>query len=73
MAKRSKRCPEPPAEVESRPEDGTVDDVVSFGKVAGDQAASGLPQGLLWPLVIYAIARAIGAVMRILSGGRRLR
>ncbi|MDP9482588.1 MAG: hypothetical protein M3P84_05125 [Chloroflexota bacterium] len=72
MAKRSKYRPGAPAEVEPRPEDDTVDDVVAFGKVAGDQAATGLPQGIVWPLIVYAIARAIGALGRYLRGGRRL-
>ena len=73
MVKPTKRRPERPADVEPRPEDAPVDDVVSFGKVAGDQAASGLPQGIVWPLFIYVIARAIGAVRRFLLGGKRLR
>ena len=74
MVKRSKLRPERLAEVEPRQdEDGPVDDVVSFGKVAGDQAASGLPQGLVWPLFVYGVARAIGALGRFLRGGKRLR
>jgi hypothetical protein len=73
MAKRSKRGTDRPAEVDSRPEDGPVDDTASIAKIAGDQAASGLPQGLAWPLIVYAVARAIGALGRFLRGGRRLR
>ncbi|MEO8228346.1 MAG: hypothetical protein ABI628_01145 [Chloroflexota bacterium] len=73
MTKRSKTRTEPSAEVEPRPDDGPVDDTVALGKVAGDQAASGLAQGLAWPLIVYAVARAIGAFGRYLRGGRRLR
>ncbi len=73
MVKQSKRRPERPADVRPSPEDTPIDDVASFGKVAGDQAASGLPQGVVWPLFIYVIARAIGALRRFLLGGKRLR
>jgi hypothetical protein len=73
MTKRSKRRTDPSAEVEPRPEEGTIDDTVSLGKVAGDQAASGLAQGIAWPLMVYVAARAIGALGRFLRGGNRLR
>jgi hypothetical protein len=73
MTKRSKCRTEPSAEVEPRPEDGAIDDTVSLGKVAGDQAASGLAQGVAWPIIVYAAVRAIGALGRYLRGGRRLR
>jgi hypothetical protein len=73
VVRRSKRRVSLPAEAEPRPDDGPVDDTASITKIAGDQAASGLAQGLAWPVIVYAVARAIGAVGRFLRGGKRLR
>jgi hypothetical protein len=71
MVRRRKRRTDRLAEAESRPEDGPVDDAGSLVKLAGDQAASGLPQGLSSVFIVYALFRVIRGLVRFLRGGPR--
>jgi hypothetical protein len=54
-----------------RAADGPIDDTASLVQVAGSQAASGLPQGLVAVVVVYVGFRVIGLVGRLF--GRRSR
>lgn len=71
MARRGKRRTDRSADAERIAEDGPVDDGGSLAKLAGDQAASGLPQGLGAVVVVYALFRVIRGLGRFLRGDSR--
>jgi hypothetical protein len=73
MTRRGKRRTDRPVRAEPLREDGPVDDAGSLVKLAGDQAASGLPQGLGSVVIVYSVFRVIRGLMRFLRGGTRLR
>ncbi len=69
MAKPSKlrqaRTPDPATD---RP-GGPVDDAGSLVFVAGNQNASGYPQGIVVVVVIYVLVRLAGLLLRFLRSG----
>jgi hypothetical protein len=71
MARRSKHRTGRSAEAEPRQEDGPVDDTGSLVKLAGDQTASGYPQGLGTVFIAYVLFRVIRGLVRFLRGGTR--
>jgi hypothetical protein len=73
MTRRSHRPTDRPVGAEVLPEDGPVDDAGGLVKLAGDQAASGLPQGLGSVVIVYAVFRVIRWLVGFLRGGTRLR
>ena len=52
-------------------DDGPMDDSVSLALVGENQAASGLPQGPILVLVVYALFRAIGLTDLAFGRGTR--
>ncbi len=53
--------------------DGPVDDAGSLVTVAGNQNASGYPQGIAAVVVVYALVRLAGLLVRFLRSGERTR
>jgi hypothetical protein len=71
VVRRNKRRLSRSGDAEPRPGDGPVDDTGSLVKLSGDQAASGLPQGIGAVLIVYAGFRVLRGLGRFLRGRNR--
>jgi hypothetical protein len=73
MAKQSKLRLDRTTGPETDRAEGPVDDAGSLVVVAGNQNASGYPQGLAAVVVVYALVRLAGLLVRFLRSGARTR
>ncbi len=73
MVKHSKVRPVPHDSPDLDEAEDPVDDVRDLGVVAGSQAASGLPQGITAVVIVYAVVRLAGLLVRFLRSGTRTR
>jgi hypothetical protein len=73
VAKLSKLRRTRPARSVAEPAEGPIDDAGSLIAVAGEQNASGWPQGLAAVVVVYGLVRLGGLLVRFLRSGERPR